>query len=88
MTQTTMQQATTTKKKINLPKWVFKNLNDYGNCALPNECNDIPKEELELYLSEKAGRNIKVRQAGFVKTESAAKKLEINCYYYIAEERK
>lgn len=75
-------------KKISLPDWVYRNLNDFGNCALPNDCNDIPKERLEKHLTEKMGRPIKCRLADFVKVESTAKKLEINQHYYIAEDKK
>ena len=75
-------------EKISLPDWVYRNLNDFGNCALPNDCNDIPKERLEKHLSEKMGRPIVCRLADFVKVESTAKKLEINQHYYIAEDKK
>ena len=77
-----------TKKQIKLPEWVYKNLEDYGNCALPNWCNDIEKKDLEKHLSEKTGLKIVLRDADFVKVESTSKKLEINQHYYIAEEKK
>lgn len=71
-----------------LPKWVYRNLAEYGNCALPNSCNDIPIEELEKHFSKVMHKECSIRVADFVKTESTKNKKDILKHYYIVEERK
>jgi len=51
--------------KIQVPNWVFDNLEAFDNCALPNECMDMDREELKNYLEEHTGKKIRLRESLF-----------------------
>ena len=76
-------------KKV-LPSWVYRNLEEYGNCALPNDCCGMDEKALESHLSQVMKTKIKVRVAYF-KGETTdytiGKKLGNGKPYFIAEER-
>lgn len=57
------------KNKIKLPQWVFDNLDAYDNCALPNECNDMDRQELKAYLEKKVGAKVKIKECVFLHCE-------------------
>lgn len=80
-----------TAMKIVLPNWVYRNLNDFGNCALPNICNDMEIPSLERHLTNKMGVKIKVRVA-YMREEKTLytplKKSYGLTKYLIAEEKR
>ena len=75
-------------KPTKLPKWVFDNLEAYGNCALPNECLEWDREELKRYLENHTGEKIKLREAKFNRyEENSYRKLARTEIYLVAEIR-
>ena len=76
--------------KIVLPKWVYKNLDKFGNCALPNVCNEMNKRDLEKHLSKVMGVKVEVRVAHFKdeKNDYAPLKKETINDYLVAEEKR
>ena len=85
MTPTDTQQTT---PKIKLPEWVYRNLKEYGNCALPNECNTMDLTELTRHLRAKSKRPITIRKCEFVDSDLKTYKREKVSEYLIAEDRR
>lgn len=70
--------------RIQLPEWVYRNLNNYGNCALPK--TKYTKEQLIDHLSYKMKRNVRIRSATFTHfTEHGTDCKGIDVKYYVAE---
>ena len=87
MTQTNTPQANQ-KKKIKLPEWVYRNIDEYGNCALPNECLEMDADLLVAHLREKSGRPITLRKCEFIDSDLKTYKREKISEYLIAEDRR
>lgn len=84
MIQTSMARP----KKIKLPEWVYKTLKEYGNCALPNECNEMNVKELKKHLTEFYGSEITLRKCVFVDSDLHTYKRDKVSEYYVAEDRR
>ena len=72
--------------KINLPAWVYDNLDVYGNCALPNKCLTMNKEELIANLENATGTKITLRRCEFKHCEdNTITKEKRKTFYLVAE---
>lgn len=54
---------------IVLPNWVYRNLNRFGNCALPDVCNKMNTTSLKQHLSRKMGFKVNIREAIFIDSD-------------------
>lgn len=70
--------------KIQLPEWVYRNLNKYGNCALPK--TKYSSEQLRKHLTHWAGKAVRIRSAIFTHfTEHGTDSKGFDVKYYVAE---
>lgn len=52
-----------------IPTWVIKNLNEYGNCALPNAYTTKNRQKLIEKLEEATGEKISIRECQYNRKE-------------------
>lgn len=67
------------------PNWVYKCLEDYGNCALPNSVMDYDRDFLIKHFEKETGRPVRIRQAMFPFYDNSQNLVEEKPYL-IAEE--
>jgi len=53
------------KPKLTIPNWVFDCLNKYGNCALPNTCVEMDRDELKHFLELKTKHKINLVESKY-----------------------
>ena len=68
--------------RIQLPSWVYRNLELFKNCALPN--TKYTKEQLVDHLSHRMKRNVRIRSAIFKQFNLRNHKIT-ETTYYVAE---
>lgn len=69
-------------KKIQLPEWVYRNLDLYGNCALPD--TKYTTHQLYKHLVHRTGKRIRIRPAIFKQFNPRTHKT-LETTYYVAE---
>lgn len=71
---------------MEMPEYVFNNIDAFGNCALPYSYNKYSVEELEKFFIEKTRRKCVITKATFYKTIKAEKEHRGKDYYIVWKE--